>query len=198
MSELLFPSIVTNIDGHDQTTNLISYDLTKNRTVYIIGEIDDFMATSVLSQFRYLAAKSGDDITVVINSPGGSVTAGMAILDGMKTGFRCEMATFATGVAASMGALLLAAGTKGKRHASASTEIMIHQPLGGVQGQATDISLVAEHIQTVKRRLADRLADYCKKERDELLRDMERDYWLTAEEAKAYGLIDLVGYPEQF
>ena len=197
MGELLFPSIVTNIDGHDQATNLVSYDLTKNRTVYIIGEIDDLMATSVLSQFRYLTAKSGDDVTVVINSPGGSVTAGMAILDGMK-GFRCDMATFATGVAASMGALLLAAGTKGKRHASPSTEIMIHQPLGGVQGQATDISLVAEHIQTVKRRLADRLADYCQKERDELLRDMERDYWLTAEEAMAYGLIDRVGYPEQF
>lgn len=197
MGELLFPSIVTNIDGHEQTTNLISYDLTKNRTVYIIGEIDDFMATSVLSQFRYLTAKSGEDVTVVINSPGGSVTAGMAILDGMK-GYRCDFLTFATGVAASMGALLLAAGTKGKRYASPSTELMIHQPLGGVQGQATDISLVAEHIQTVKRRLADKLADFCQKECDELMRDMERDYWLTADEAKAYGLIDCIGYPEQF
>lgn len=195
MEGILFPSIVTNLDGHDQSTSIISYDLTSNRTIYINGEINEWVSMSVISQMRYLDGRSDGDITLILNSPGGSVAAGMAIYDVMKYGIRCDVITIATGVAASMGAFLLAAGTKGKRYATPSTEIMIHQPLGGVQGQATDISLVADHIQGVKRKLAEIMAEECGKSADDLMRDMERDNWKTSTQAKEYGLIDHIGFP---
>lgn len=196
MSEVLFPCVVTNVEGHDQSTNLISYDFMKNRTIYINGEINDWVALSVISQLKYLDRKGDDDITIVINSPGGTVSAGMAIYDAMKYGVNCDVCTVATGVAASMGAFLLAAGTKGKRYATPSAEIMIHQPLGGVQGQATDISLVADHIQHIKKKLAEILAEACSKSVKKLLNDMERDNWKTSFQAKEYGLIDYIGYPD--
>lgn len=144
---------------------------------------------------RYLDAKSDDPITVFINSPGGSVTAGLAIYDCMKHGVHCDVITVATGMAASMGAFLLAAGTKGKRYATTNAEIMIHQPLGGVQGQATDISLVANHIQHMKKKLASILAEACGKTQKKLMHDTERDNWMSSSAAKEYGLIDHVGYP---
>lgn len=195
MSEVTFPSIVTNINGHDQSTNIINYDFEKNRFVYINGEVNDLMAMSVTSQLRYLDAKSDDPITVFINSPGGSVTAGLAIYDCMKHGIHCDVITVATGMAASMGAFLLAAGTTGKRYATPNAEIMIHQPLGGVQGQATDISLVANHIQYMKKKLAAILAEECGKPQKKLMHDTERDNWMSSITAKEYGLIDHVGYP---
>lgn len=195
MSEILFPNIITNIDGHDQSTNLINFDFMVNRTIYINGEIDDWMAMSVISQLRYLDSRSEEDIMMLINSSGGTVTAGMAIYDAMKYGIGCDVRTVATGLAASMGAFLLAAGTRGKRYATQSAEIMIHQPLGGVQGQATDISLVAKHIEYVKRKLAGILASECNKTVEQLMEDMERDNWKTSDEAKEYGLIDEVGFP---
>ncbi len=195
MSEILFPNIITNIDGHDQSTNLINFDFMVNRTIYINGEIDDWMAMSVISQLRYLDSRSEEDIIMLINSSGGTVTAGMAIYDAMKYGIGCEVRTVATGLAASMGAFLLAAGTRGKRYATQSAEIMIHQPLGGVQGQATDISLVAKHIESVKRKLAGILASECNKTVEQLMEDMERDNWKTSDEAKEYGLIDEIGFP---
>lgn len=194
MSEVLFPGIVTNINGHDQSTNLISYDFEKNRIIYINGEINDFTAVSVVSQLRYLDSKSDDDIIVFINSPGGAVTSGMAIYDCIRN-VHCDVVTVATGMAASMGAFLLAAGTKGKRYATPSAEIMIHQPLGGVRGQATEISLVANHIQYLKKKLAGILADECGKPLKKLMHDTERDNWMSSKAAKEYGLIDHVGYP---
>lgn len=194
MNEVLFPGIVTNINGHDQSTNLISYDFEKNRIIYISGEINDFTAVSVVSQLRYLDSKSDDDIIVFINSPGGSVTSGMAIYDCIRN-VHCDVVTVATGMAASMGAFLLAAGTKGKRYATPSAEIMIHQPLGGVRGQATDISLVANHIQYLKKKLAGILAEECGKTLKKLMHDTERDNWMSSKVAKEYGLIDHVGYP---
>ena len=195
MSEVMFPSIVTNINGHDQSTNIINYDFEKNRFIYINGEVNDLMAMSVTSQLRYLDAKSDDPITVFINSPGGSVTAGLAIYDCMKHGIHCDVITVATGMAASMGAFLLAAGANGKRYATPNAEIMIHQPLGGVQGQATDISLVANHIQYMKKKLAAILAEECGKTQKKLMHDTERDNWMSSMAAKEYGLIDHVGYP---
>lgn len=195
MSEVMFPNIVTNINGHDQSTNIISYDFVKNRSIYIIGEINDLMALSVTTQMRYLDAKSDAPITVFINSPGGSVTAGLAIYDCMKYGVHCDIVTVATGMAASMGAFLLAAGTKGKRYVTANAEIMIHQPLGGVQGQATDISLVANHIQYIKKKLASILAEECNKTQKKLMHDTEHDNWMSSSDAKEYGLADHIGYP---
>lgn len=195
MSETMFPNVVTNIDGHDRSTNIISYDFEKNRFIYINGEVDDLMAMSVTSQLRYLDAKSDQPITVFINSPGGSVTAGLAIYDCMKHGIHCDVITVATGMAASMGAFLLAAGTAGKRYATPNAEIMIHQPIGGVQGQATDISLVANHIQYMKRKLATILAEHCGQTQKKLIHDTERDNWMSSEAAKEYGLVDHVGFP---
>lgn len=195
MNEVLFPNIVANINGLDQSTNILNYDLEKNRIIYSIGEINDLMAISVIAQMRYLDVKSDEDIIFIINSAGGSVTSGMAIYDCMKHGIHCDVTTVATGMAASMGAFLLAAGTKGKRYATNNAEIMIHQPMGGVQGQATDISLVASHIQNAKKKLAGILAEECGKTQKILMHDTERDNWMSSSEAKEYGLIDRVGYP---
>lgn len=194
MSEILFPSVVANVDGHDQSMNLISHDLVVNGSIYAFGEINDVMALNIITQMRYHDARSDEDIKLYINSPGGSVTAGMAIYDVMKS-LHCDVSTIAIGVAASMGAFLLSAGTKGKRYASPEAEIMIHQPLGGAQGQATDISLVAEHIQRVKKNLTSIMARACDKPVKTLAHDMERDNWKTAEESKKYGLVDHVGFP---
>lgn len=195
MSEVLIPHVMANLNGHDQVTTTISYEFNKNRVIYIYGEINNTKAMLVTSQLMYLNEKSDAPITVLINSPGGSVTDGMDIYDCMKYGVQCEIITFAKGMAASMGALLLAAGTKGKRFAAPNTQIMIHQPLGGVQGQATDISLVANHIQDTKKRLASILAEVCGKTRQKLMRDTERDMWMNSAQALEYGLIDHVGFP---
>lgn len=196
MSEIIFPIVPTNMDGHDHATNLVSKELSTDRTIYLVGEVNDMMALNIVTQLRYLASRSDDDITLYINSPGGSVSAGMAIYDMMKYGIRCDVCTVATGIAASMGAFLLAAGTKGKRYATPETYIMIHQPLGGVQGQATDIALVAEHIQHLKKRINGILSEACGKTVQELTHDTDRDNWKTAEEALRYGLIDHVGFPD--
>ena len=181
------PHVITSTDGNEHNTDLISYDMIKNRVIYLNGEINGESALSVITQLRYLAAKSDKDIYLFINSPGGAVSDGLAIYDVMNE-IPCEVVTVATGMAASMGSFLLAAGAPGKRYATPSTEIMIHQPLGGVQGQATDISLVAE--------LASIMAEKCKKTLKSITNDMERDHWMTANQAKEYGLVDCVGFPE--
>lgn len=196
MSHAMFPNVVTNINGHDQSTNILSFDFEKNRIIYINGEVDGLMALSVISQLRYLDAKSDEDITLIINSPGGSVTDGMAIYDCMKS-IHCDTVTIATGRAASMGAFLLAAGTKGKRYATENAVIMIHQPLGGVQGQVTDISLAVDHMMYEKKKLASILADACGKTQKKLMHDTERDNWMSSAAAKEYGLIDHIGYPNE-
>ena len=154
MSEIFIPQIITINDGHEHGVDLESYQFTKERKVKLIGEINAGTARSIVSQLDYLDGKGDDDIHLIINSPGGTVSDGMMIYDAIKHGIDCDVRTVETGMAASMGAFLLAAGTKGKRFAMPNAEVMIHQPLGGVQGQATDISRAADHIQNVKNRLA--------------------------------------------
>lgn len=196
MSDIFIPYITTSLNGQDQSTSIFSYEFIKNRTIYVSGEIDDKLAMTVIAQLRYLNRKSGADITMIINGPGGSVTSGMAIYDAM-TGIKCDVVTICMGIAASMSGFLLAAGTKGKRYSTPNSEVMIHQPLGGAKGQATDISLVAEHIMKTKKRIAEILAEKCGKTSKKLLRDMERDNWMDAASALEYGLIDHIGLPDE-
>ena len=146
----------------------------------------------IVAQLLFLESEDpGKDIHLYINSPGGSVTAGMAIYDTMQY-IKCDVTTTCIGMAASMGAFLLAGGAKGKRYALPNAEVMIHQPMGGAQGQATEIQIAAEHILKTKKKLNSILAENCGKPLDVVTADTERDNWLTAEEAKAYGLIDHV------
>lgn len=189
------PHVVTSTDGNDHSTDLISLDMIKNRSIYLSGEVNGETAMSIITQLRYLSGKSDRDIYMFINSPGGSVSDGLAIYDAMNE-IPCDVVTIATGMAASMGSFLLAAGTKGKRYVTPSTEVMIHQPLGGVQGQATDISLVAEHITKIKAKLAVIMAKNCDRDYEEVVNNMERDHWLSSREAVEYGIADHVGYPE--
>jgi len=181
----------------DQTgTGERSYDiysrLLEDRVVFLNGEVDTQTANVVIAQLIYLEAKDPTkDISLYINSPGGSVTDGFAIYDTMNY-IKCDVSTICVGMAASMGAFLLSAGTKGKRFALANSEIMIHQPLGGTRGQATDIQIQADHILKLKKRLTKILADNCDKDEKKVAADCERDYYMSAAEAKDYGLIDKV------
>jgi len=172
-----------------------SYDifsrLLKERILMISGEINDYTANSIIAQLLYLDSLSNDDINIYINSPGGSVTAGMAIYDTMNF-VNSNVNTICVGLAASMGAFLLSSGTKGKRYALPNSEIMIHQPLGGVQGQATEIKIVAEHIIKTKEKLNKILSKNTGQNIKKIEEDTERDHFLTAEEALKYGLIDKI------
>ena len=173
-----------------------SYDiysrLLKDRIIFLGDEVNDTTASLVVAQLLFLEAEDPKkDISLYINSPGGSVTAGMAIYDTMKF-IKCDVSTICIGMAASMGAFLLAGGTKGKRMALPNAEIMIHQPLGGVKGQATEIQIAAENILKTKKKLNEMLAANTGKPYEVVAADTERDYYMSAEEAKEYGLIDEV------
>ncbi len=173
-----------------------SYDiysrLLKDRIIFLGEEVTDVSANLIVAQLLFLESEDpGKDIQLYINSPGGSVTAGMAIYDTMKY-IKCDVSTICVGLAASMGAFLLAGGTKGKRIALPNAQIMIHQPSGGAKGQATDIKIVAEEILKTKKRLNECLAANTGQPIDVIEADTERDNYMTAEEAKAYGLIDMV------
>ncbi len=173
-----------------------SYDiysrLLEDRIIFLTGEINDAVADAVVAQLIYLEGKDPNkDICLYINSPGGSVTAGMAIYDTMNY-IKCDVSTICIGLAASMGAFLLSSGTKGKRFALANSEIMIHQPLGGAQGQASDIKIQADHIIKTKHRLNSILAQNSGKPYEVVEKDTDRDNYLSAEEAKEYGLIDQI------
>ena len=173
-----------------------SYDiysrLLKDRIIFLGEEINDAVASTVVAQLLFLESEDpGKDIHMYINSPGGSVTAGMAIYDTMNY-VRCDVSTTCIGMAASMGAFLLSSGAKGKRYALPNAEVMIHQPLGGAQGQATEIQIAAEHILKTKKKLNQILADNAGKPVEEVEKDTDRDNWLSADEAKEYGLIDEV------
>ena len=171
-----------------------SYDiysrLLKDRIIFLGDEVNDVTASLVVAQLLFLEAEDpGKDIQLYINSPGGSVTAGMAIYDTMQY-IKCDVSTICLGMAASMGAFLLAGGAKGKRFALPHSTIMIHQPSGGAQGQATEIQIVAEHIAQTKKTLNEILAENTGQPYETVVRDTERDNYMTAEEAKADGLID--------
>ena len=173
-----------------------SYDiysrLLKDRIICLGEEINDAVASTVVAQLLFLESEDpGKDIHMYINSPGGSVTAGMAIYDTMNY-VKCDVSTTCIGMAASMGAFLLSSGAKGKRYALPNAEVMIHQPLGGAQGQATEIQIAAEHILKTKKKLNQILADNAGKPVEEVEKDTDRDNWLSADEAKEYGLIDEV------
>ena len=171
-----------------ETVDLLTYSFLEYRDIRISEPVTDEVAASVTAQLKYLD-KSEGDIHLYINSPGGSVTAGMAIYDAMQC-CRNDVVTICTGMAASMGAFLLAAGSRGKRMAAPQAEILLHQPLGGVQGQASDIELAARHIVRTRQKLNTILAERTGKTVEKIRKDCERDYYLTAEEAKEYGLID--------
>ena len=172
-----------------------SYDiysrLLKNRIIILNGEINDNTANTIVAELLYLDSISHDDISLYINSPGGSVSSGFAIYDTMNF-IKSDVATIGMGLAASMGAFLLSSGTKGKRKALENCEVMIHQPLGGAEGQATEIKIAAEHILKMKKKLNTILAKNTKKRLSVIEHDTERDYFLDASDAKDYGLIDEV------
>lgn len=166
--------------------------LLKDRIVFLGTEIDDFVANAVVAQFLFLESEDPDkEVQMYINSPGGVVTAGLAIIDTMNY-VRCPVSTMCIGQASSMGAVLLALGKKGHRFALPNARIMIHQPLGGARGQATDIEIQAREIKKVKETLIDMLATATDQKRERIAADIERDFYLSAREAKEYGLIDKV------
>ena len=173
-----------------------SYDiysrLLEDRIIFLTGEINDAVADAVVAQLLYLEGKDPNkDICLYINSPGGSVTAGLAIYDTMNY-VKCDVSTICIGLAASMGAFLLSSGAKGKRYALPNSEIMIHQPLGGAQGQASDIKIQADHIIKTKHRLNTILSQNSGKPYEVVEKDTDRDNYLSAEAAKEYGLIDQI------
>jgi ATP-dependent Clp protease protease subunit len=187
----LIPYVIEQTSRGERSYDIYSR-LLKDRIIFLGEEVSDVSANIVVAQLLFLESEDpGKDIHLYINSPGGSVTAGMAIYDTMQY-IKCDVSTMCLGMAASMGAFLLAGGTKGKRLALPNAEIMIHQPSGGAQGQATEISIAAEHILRTKKKLNEILSANTGKPLDVISADTERDNWMTAEEAKAYGLIDSV------
>ena len=166
--------------------------LMMDRIIFLGTQIDDYTANTLQAQLLYLdSVDSGKDISLYINSPGGSVTAGLGIYDTMQF-IQSDVATICTGMAASMAAVLLVAGQEGKRSALPHSRVMIHQPLGGVQGQASDIEIEAREIQKLKKELYTIIADHSHTDFDKVWADSDRNYWMTAEEAKEYGMIDQV------
>ena len=187
----LIPYVIEQTSRGERSYDIYSR-LLKDRIIFLGEEVNETTASIVVAQMLFLEAEDPEkDISLYINSPGGSVTAGMAIYDTMQY-IKCDVSTICRGMAASMGAFLLAGGAKGKRYALPNAEIMIHQPLGGAQGQATEIQIAAEHILATKKKLNSILAENTGKDYDTIAADTERDNWKTAEEAKEYGLIDSV------
>lgn len=187
----LVPYVIEQTSRGERSYDIFSR-LLKDRIIFLGEEVTDVSANLVVAQLLFLAAEDPDkDINLYINSPGGSVTAGMAIYDTMQY-IKPDVSTICVGLAASMGAFLLSGGAKGKRFALPNAEIMIHQPSGGARGQATEIQIVAENILKTKKRLNEILASNTGKNLEEITRDTERDNYMSAQEAVAYGLIDQV------
>lgn len=187
----MVPYVVEQTSRGERSYDIYSR-LLNDRIVMLCDEVNDTTASLVVAQLLYLESQDPDkDISLYINSPGGSVTAGMAIYDTMQL-VKCDVSTICMGLAASMGAFLLTAGAKGKRFALPNSEIMIHQPLGGVKGQASDIQIHTEWLLKTKRKLNQMLADATGQPLEKIERDTDRDNFMSAEEAKAYGLIDQV------
>lgn len=189
----LIPYVVEQTAGGERSYDIYSR-LLKDRVVFLGSEINDQVANAIVAQLLFLETDNPDaDISLYINSPGGSVTAGMAIYDTMQY-IKCDVSTICMGMAASMGAFLLSSGAKGKRLALPNSEIMIHQPLGGAKGQATEIKIVADHILKTREKLNAILAENTGKPIEQIAIDTERDNYLTAQEAMDYGLVDKVLY----
>ncbi len=187
----LVPYVIEQTSRGERSYDIYSR-LLKERIIFLGEEVTDVSASIVIAQLLFLEAEDPEkDIQIYINSPGGSVTAGFAIYDTMRY-IKCDVSTICVGLAASMGAFLLAGGTKGKRLALPNAEIMIHQPSGGTQGQATEIEITAKHILKTKQRLNEILSANTGQDIETVSRDTDRDNWMSAEEAKEYGLIDMV------
>ena len=189
--KMMIPMVVENTDRGERAYDIYSR-LLKDRIVFVGGEVEDGMANAIVAQLLFLqAADSEKEISMYINSPGGSVTAGLAILDTMRM-LKCPVATYCVGQAASMGAILLAAGEKGRRHALPNSRIMIHQPWGGAQGKASDIEITAKEILRLKEVLNKILAEASGKTLEDVVHDTDRDFFMSAEEAKTWGIVDKV------
>ncbi len=191
----LVPYVIEQTSKGERSYDIYSR-LLKDRIIFVTGEIEDNMANLIVAQMIFLEAEDPDkDIFLYINSPGGSVSAGMAIFDTMQY-IKCDVTTICIGVAASMGAFLLAAGTKGKRKSLPNSEVMIHQPSGGTRGQATDIQIHAEHIIKLKKKMNDILAERTGQTIKKVASDTERDNFMSAKEALDYGIIDEIILPK--
>lgn len=189
----LVPYVIEQTSRGERSYDIYSR-LLKDRIIFISGEIEDMMANTVVAQLLFLESEDPDkDINIYINSPGGSITAGMAIFDTMRH-VRPAISTTCVGMAASMGAFLLAAGDKGKRYALPNSEIMIHQPLGGARGQVTDVRIHAERLIRTKEQMNKMLSEMTGQPLEKVQYDTERDYFMSAEEAKNYGIVDDVVY----
>ena len=187
----LVPYVIEQTSKGERSYDIYSR-LLKDRIIFLGEEVNDTSASIVVAQLLFLEAEDPEkDIHLYINSPGGVITAGMAIYDTMNY-IKCDVSTVCIGMAASMGSFLLAGGAKGKRFALPNAEIMIHQPAGGTQGQATEIDIAAKHILKTREKLNHILAEKTGKDNDTICADTERDNWMSAEEAKDYGLIDMV------
>jgi ATP-dependent Clp protease protease subunit len=186
----LIPTVIEKTSSGEKAYDLYSR-LLEDRIILLCGEIDDHLANTVVAQLLYLDSLNNDNINIYINSNGGSVTAGFAIYDTINY-IKSDVSTICLGLAASMGAFLLSSGTKGKRYSLPNADILIHQPSGGTQGQAADMKIAAEHILRVRDRLNNILSKNTGKSIEQIALDVDRDYYLTAEEAKNYGLIDEV------
>lgn len=190
---MIIPSVIDKVNGGERVYDIYSR-LLEDRVIFIGGEITDDMANSVVAQLIFLESKDPTkDISIYINSPGGSVSAGLAIFDTMNY-IRCDVATICIGLAASMGALLLSSGTKGKRYSLPNSEIMIHQVLGGARGQATDVEIQTKQLLKIKNKVNQILANNTGKSIEQVRIDTERDNYLSSEEAKEYGIVDHVFY----
>lgn len=187
---MLIPTVIERNNSREYAYDIYSR-LLKDRIILLNGEIDDNVSNIIVAQLLYLDSINNDDISIYINSPGGSITAGMAIYDTMNY-IKSDVSTICIGMSASMAAFLLSSGKKGKRYCLPNSEVMIHQPLGGAQGQATEIKIAALRILKLKRKLNEILAVNTGKDIKEIENDTERDYFLSADDALEYGLIDKI------
>ena len=193
---ILIPNVVERTSNGERGYDLYSR-LLKDRIIFLTDEITDQVANIVVAQLLFLEMDNPDaDISLYINSPGGSITAGMAIYDTMNY-IKCDVRTVCVGMAASMGAFLLMAGEKGKRLALPNSEVMIHQPLGGASGQATDVEIRAKWLLRTKEKMTRLMSEMTGQDQEKLRADCERDYFMTAEEALTYGIIDQIYYPRK-
>ncbi|MEG1752119.1 MAG: ATP-dependent Clp endopeptidase proteolytic subunit ClpP [Clostridia bacterium] len=188
---MLIPMVVDQTSTGERSYDIYSR-LLEDRIIFLTGEINDQIANTIVAELIYLEGKDPEkDIFLYINSPGGSVSAGLAIYDTMNY-IRCDVSTICVGIAASMGAFLLGSGVKGKRFALPNSEIMIHQPLGGTQGQASDIEIQAKHIQKTKQKINKILSEQTSQPLEKIEKDTDRDFYMSADEAKQYGIIDKI------
>ncbi len=186
----LIPTVLEKENNYERVYDLYSR-LLKDRIIILSGEIDDEMSNIIVAELLYLDSINNDDISLYINSPGGSITSGMAIYDTMNF-IKSDVSTICIGIAASMAAFLLSSGKKGKRYSLKNSEVMIHQPLGGASGQATEIKIAAERILRLKKKLNEILSNNTNQNLKKIEKDTERDYFMTSDEALTYGIIDKI------